>query len=189
MTTYRYTHAQFERVVASLRGLRITEVHYAMLAGAHDRLDTFDWDRGASHEPAIGIQLTTDVGAAFTIIWGSSLGYACMEAHDRTINSFLTRIGEPSGPTILPVGHHPRWRRFLGREITDCTVAWWDWVSGDPTTNWIRIEFAAVGGSGNEPETIWITAGRWAQDSFQHFAQDLTVFFDREEAVRAKITV
>ena len=188
MTAYRLTHAQLERIVASLRGLRITQIDYALLTGGPDGNDILEWDYGAFHEPTMGLQLTSDIGAAFTVTWGSSFGYYSMETHDRTITDLLARIGEPGGPTILAVGHHPRWRHLLGREITNTEAAWIDWVSGDPTICWIRLEFAPADESEHEPESIWIVSGRWNQDRFHLGSDDVTVIFDRAEAARAKVT-
>jgi hypothetical protein len=68
-------------------------------------------------------------------------------------------------------------------------VAWIDWVSGDPTMCWVRLEFAPADESAHEPDSIWITAGRWNQDQFHFATDDVTVIFDRAEAARAKIAI
>jgi hypothetical protein len=102
MTIPRLTHAQLERVVASLRGLRLVAVDYAVLTGGADGREVDEWDYEYWHEPTMGVQLRSDIDVAFTFTWGSSLGYHCLEAYDRGIYEFLAHVGEPGGPVWFP---------------------------------------------------------------------------------------
>ena len=189
MAVPRLTQAQLERVVAALRGLRITGVDYALLTGGTDGREVLDWDYGLYHEPTMGLQLTSDIEVAFTFTWGSSFGCYSLEAHARGIGDFLARVGEPCGPTVVSIDHHPRWRHLLDREITDTELAWIEWVSGHPTVCWIRLDLAPADPRSSEPDSIWIIAGRWEGDNFLFATDDVTVIFDRAEAVRAKIAI
>lgn len=188
MSVPRLTAAQLERVIASLRGLRISSVDYAVLTGGSDGHAVLDWDYGTWHEPTMGIQLRPDNGALFTLTWGSSFGCYGLEVHDRGIDDFLARVGEPSGPALVSVGGHPCWRALLGRQITGTELAWVEWVSSDATPCWLRLDFAAdADRSSSSPESVWISVGRWERDRFAFATDDVTVIFDRAEAARTEI--
>ena len=184
----RLTTAQLERGIASLRGQRITRVDYALLTGGTDGHAVLDWDYDTWHEPTMGIQLTTEIGAVFTLTWASSFGCYGLEIHERGIDDFLARLGEPCGPVILPVGQHPRWWPLLGREIIATELARVEWVSSDPTPCWLRLDIAAgCERSSSGPECVWISAGRWERDRFAFATDDVTVIFEPAEAARTKI--
>ena len=188
MAVPRLTTAQLDRVIASLRGLRITGVDYAPLTAGTDGHDVPDWDYGAWHEPTMGIQLHTDIGTVFTLTWGNSFGCYGLETHDRSINEFLACVGEPCGPLLVPVGDHPHWRALLGREIIGTELAWVEWTSSDPTPCWLRLDLAPEDGQpSSDPASVWICAGRWERDRFAFATDDVTVIFDPAEAARTKI--
>jgi hypothetical protein len=110
----RLTRVQLEQTVASLRGLRIAAVRYALMTGGGpDGREPLTWDFDASHEPTHGCQLTMDNGAVFTFTWDSSFGCYGLEVFDRPVEEFVVNIGEPWGPIVLPVDDHARWRRLL----------------------------------------------------------------------------
>ncbi|MEY9861761.1 hypothetical protein ABH935_007404 [Catenulispora sp. GAS73] len=186
MATPHLARAQLESIVASLRGLRITRVEYALMTGA-DELghEPLTWDYDAWHEPTHGCQLTTDAGV-FTFIWGSTFGCYGLEVFDRSIGEFIINIGEPWGPIVLPVGDHPRWQRLLGREIVNTELAWVDWSSGAATPCWVRLDLAAEQQEGAS-ESVWIAAGRWDRDRFLFATDDVTTVFDHGEATRTGI--
>ena len=184
------TTAQLERVIASLHGLRIIGVDYALLTGGADGREALDWDYGSCHEPTMGIQLSTDAGAVVTMTWGSSFGCYGLEVYDRSIGDFLARVGQPCGPLVLPVGEHPRWRPLLGREIIGTELAWVQWSSSGPTPCWLRLDLASEGEvSSSDPESVWISAGRWERDRFAFATDDVTVIFDGAEAARTRIMI
>lgn len=188
MTLPRLTQPQLERVVASLRGLRITGVEYALMTGGDEGgREPLTWDYGMSHEPTHGCQLTVDLGVVFTFTWGSTFGSYGLEVFDRPVEEFLVNIGEPCGPAVLPVGGHPRWQRLLGREIIGTELAWVDWLSGEATPCWVRLDLDSNELSGGSLESVWIAAGRWEGDGFLFASDDVTVIFDRAEATRTKI--
>jgi hypothetical protein len=170
-----------------LRGLRVVAVDYAVLTGGADGREVDEWDYEYWHEPTMGVQLRSDIDVTFTFTWGSSFGYHCLEAHDRGIGEFLTHVGEPGGPVVVSVGDHVCWQPLLGREITDAELAWMNWVSGDPPVYWLRLDFAPVGPSPSEPESVWLIAGCWERDRFVLASDDVTVAFDRLEAERMQI--
>ena len=80
-----------------------------------------------------------------------------------------------------------RWQPLLGRETTNAEVAWMEWLSGDPTVYWVRLDFAPSGPSPSKPESVWLIAGRWERDRFVLASDDVTVAFDRLEAERMQI--
>lgn len=61
-------------------GQRITGVDYALLTGGTDGHAVLDWDYDTRHEPTVGIQLTTEIGAVFTLTWASSFGYYALQS-------------------------------------------------------------------------------------------------------------
>jgi len=188
MTLPRLTQPQLERVVASLRGLRITGVEYALMTGGGEGgCEPLTWDYGMWHEPTHGCQLTMDIGVVFTFTWGNTFGCYGLEVVDRPVEEYLANIGEPWGSVILPVGGQPSWQRLLGREIVDTELAWVDWVSGDATPCWVRLDLGPSELLRSTPESVWIAAGRWDRDRFVFASDDVTVIFDRAEATRTTI--
>ncbi|MEE1783791.1 hypothetical protein PUR71_12865 [Streptomyces sp. SP17BM10] len=174
--------------MASLRGLRITGVEYALMTGRDEGgREPLTWDYGTSHEAAHGCQLTTDIGVVFTFTWGSAFGRYGLEVFDRPVEEFLVNIGESWGPVVLPVVGHPHWQQLLGREIVDTELAWVDWVSGDATPCWVRLDLGPDAMLRTTPESVWIAAGRWEGDRFLFATDDVTVIFDRAEAIRTAI--
>ncbi|WP_037603328.1 hypothetical protein [Streptacidiphilus rugosus] len=188
MTPPRLTHSQLERVVASLRGLRVTGVEYALMTGSdEDGREPLTWDRGTSHEPTHGCRLTTDLGVRFTFTWGNTFGCYGLEVFEQPLEAFLTNIGELWGPVVVPVASHPRWQQLLGREIVGTELAWVDWASGGATPCWVRLDLGPDAMQRSTPESVWIAAGRWQGDRFQFATDDVTVIFDRAEARRTAI--
>jgi hypothetical protein len=110
-----------------------------------------------------------------------------LEVFDHPVEEFLANIGEPCGPAILPVVDHPRWQRLLGREIVDTEMAWVDWLSGEATPCWVRLDLSPNEMPRSTPESVWIAAGRWEGDRFLFATDDVTVIFDRAEATRTAI--
>jgi hypothetical protein len=174
--------------LASLRGIRIAAVEYALMTGSDQGEDApLTWDYGMWHEPTHGCRLVTDLGVVFAFTWGATFGCYGLEVVDRPIEEYLVNIGEPYGPAVLPVGGHPRWQGLLGREIVDTELGWIQWVSGDPTPYWVRPDLGPDESSGSTPQSVWIAAGRWGGDRFLCGTDDVTVIFDRGEAVRTAI--
>jgi hypothetical protein len=201
------TAAQLERTVASLRGLRIEKVTYALLTGGADGNVPEDWDYAAWHRPTMGCQLTTNTGVEFALVWESSFGEYGVEVFDQSIDGFVAGVGEPYGTAMVSAGDHPRWQALLGREITDTEVGWIRWLSGEPTPLWVRLDFEPVvpnskgsnlrrsnskgsnsrGPDSQEPDSVWFAAGRWDQDGFDTRTDDVTIIFDRAEAAGAEL--
>jgi hypothetical protein len=178
---------QLERTVASLRGLRIKHVAYAVLAGGHDGREPEQWDRHTWHKPTYGCQLTTHIGVAFTFIWNNSFGGYGIEVFDRPIEDFLAGVGEPYGPLVLEVNGDPRWCDLRGREIVAAELDWIEWVSGDPSPISVRLDLAPLERDAPNQSSVWLAAGRWRADGFAVGTADITVIFDMATAARAHL--
>lgn len=179
------THLQ--RLVASLRGLRITAVDYAVLTCGQDGHQPQDWDYDTRHEPSMGCQITTDIADRFAFVWDNTFGSYGVELHHRPLDQFLAHLGEPYGPILVPVGEHPRWQALLDRHITETELGWIEWASGDPSPCWIRLELEPDNPASGKAESVWLFAGRWHAHGYSLATDDITVIFDRAEAVQAGI--
>jgi hypothetical protein len=183
MRQARLTAAQLERTVASLCGLRITAVDYAL--GTSSTGGTAPADHASQHTLTKGFQITTDIGTGFTFVSGTTFNGNALELYDRPITEVLPNLSEPGAPAVLPSSDHPRWRPLLERTITHASLAWFDWVSGSAPLL-IRLDFAPA--ERRENSTVWVVSGRWAADGrFAIGTGELTVIFERTDAVRARV--
>ena len=73
----------------------------------------------------------------------------------------------------------------LAASVTRIALAWIDWVSGETTPCWVRLDVADDDLRGIE--SVWIAAGRWDRDRFAIASEEVTVIFDRAEAERTEI--
>lgn len=183
----RAAAAHLERLVASLRGLRITAVDYAVLTCGQDGQQPQEWDYDTRHEPSMGCQITTDIAGPFSFIWDSTFGGYGLELHHRPLDQFLANLGEPYGPILVSVGRHPCWQALLDRHIVDTGLGWIEWVSGDPSPCWIRLDLEPDNPPSSRSQSVWLVAGRWHARGYSLATDDVAVIFDRVEAVRAGI--
>lgn len=181
------TAHQLERTVASLRGLRIEHVAYAVLASGHDGREPEQWDHQTWHEPTYGCQLTTHIGVAFSFIWNNSFGGYGIEVFDRPIEDFLIDVGEPHGPLVLEVNDDSRWFALRDREIVATELGWIEWVSGEPSPISVRLDLVSLDHSAEKQSSVWLAAGHWRDDRFAVGTDDITVIFEAATAARAHL--
>ncbi|MGP3916519.1 hypothetical protein [Nonomuraea sp. 10N515B] len=178
------TAAEYERTAAMLRGRRIHRVVYYPLMVGEDGCDVEEWDFGTWHQPTMGVELSTDDGACFSAVWGSSFDHFGLEVFPEPMTAHLRMIGEPGGSAAVDVTDHPHWSSIAGRKLTRVDIAW----SQDPesdlrTPNAIRLC--------SREKAVWIAAGslaEWPPTEVCHLGtDDVMVVFTAEFAAKVGI--
>ena len=83
----------------------------------------------------------------------------------------------------VPAIDHAHLQPLFGRTITHASLEWIDWTSGSAPLL-IRLDFAPAEPA--QPEsTVWVAAGCWREKRFTVGTGELTVIFNRADAIRA----
>ncbi|MFC4111572.1 hypothetical protein [Nonomuraea zeae] len=178
------TEVEYERTAAMLRGGRIHRVVYYPLMGGEDGCEAEEWDFGTWHQPTMGVELSTDEGACFSAVWGSSFDHFGLEVFPEPMTAHLRRIGEPFGSTAVDVTDHPRWSSLAARKLTRVDITWSQDTERElRTPNAIRLC--------SREKAVWIAAGspaEWPPTEVYHLGtDDVMVVFTAEFAARVGI--
>ena len=157
---------RYERVLATLVGLRVLDVTYWDLT--YDEPTDPDWDRGDWHLAVMGVELTTDDGAVWVTWTDTFWPYGIEAFRDGT---GLSR----DDVNVWPAGDHELWRQR--RDPIRGVATFWDRVGmGEgrtsdgrvptPATTYtvpfaIRLDFDAG--------PVWFVAGLAEQDGSRAF--------------------
>lgn len=178
------TAVEYERTAAMLRGRRIHRVVYYPLMGGEDGCDVEEWDFGTWHQPTMGVELSTDDGACFSAVWGSSFDHFGLEVFPEPMTAHLRMIGEPGGSAAVDVTDHPHWSSLVGRKLTCVDIAW----SQDPESD-LRTP-SAIRLCSRE-KAVWIAVGspaEWLPTEVYHLGtDDVMVVFNAELAAKVGI--
>ncbi|WP_433513941.1 hypothetical protein ACQP2T_62080 [Nonomuraea sp. CA-143628] len=178
------TAVEYERTAAMLRGRRIRRVVYYPLMGGEDGCDVEEWDFGTWHQPTMGVELSTDDGACFSAVWGSSFDHFGLEVFPEPMTAHLRMIGEPWGSTAVDVTDHPRWSSLVDRKLTCVDIAW----SQDPESYLRKPDAIRLC---SREKAVWIAAGSPAAwpptDVYYLGTDDVMVVFTAEFAGKVGI--
>jgi hypothetical protein len=159
-----------------LSGQAIGCVRYFLLA-VHDEDDTpapGDWDCGAWHSPAMGVELVPESGQAFSVIWGQYEWGFGVDLLAGPMSEHL--IGGARVP--VDVSGHRLWMMILGRPVT-ARFLWNDFGTGLAACP----EALALGA---DRATAWIISAGWerrqGRTCIQLGLDELLVVFDEEFA-------
>ncbi|WP_062429747.1 hypothetical protein [Herbidospora daliensis] len=172
------TVEKYERTIARLRGRRIRKVAYHPLTVGDDGHDVEDWDFGAWHQPTMGVELSTDDGARYSAVWGSSFDHYGLEVFPEPMTAHLVM----NGSAMVDVTEHPGWSPLVGKKLTRTEIVW----SG----NHVRVPYAIRLCS--RDTVVWIAAGRPAdrpEGGFYLGTDDVMVVLTVESAEEVGIPV
>ncbi|MEV0625952.1 hypothetical protein [Nonomuraea wenchangensis] len=178
------TAVEYERTAAMLRGRRIHRIVYYPLTGGEDGCDVEEWDFGTWHQPTMGVELSTDDGACFSAVWGSSFDHFGLEVFPEPMTAHLRMVGESGGPAAVDVTDHPHWSSLVSRKLTCVDIAWChDPGSGLRTPYAIRLC--------SREKAVWIAAGSPAEwpptEVYRLGTDDVMVVFTAEFAAKVGI--
>lgn len=169
--TPRQTTEQNEAIASMLGGQAIRTVRYFVLWSSNDQ-EPSQWDFGPWHQPTMGVELVTEKGESFSLIWSQSdeWGFG-VDLFDRPMADHL--IPEAANSWV-DVSDHPAWRQIVGSPI-EVHISWNDYgTERPPCAEAVRL--ATSSGA------AWIiTAGSERQQSmlvFQLGIDELMVIFD-----------
>jgi hypothetical protein len=174
---------QLEATVAQLLGQRLADVVYYVLSEGDDGELPEEWDFGDWHVPTMGVELITESGRHYSMIWDHTFVYYALETYAKPMSEILT-VGRPWGSMAVPVSAHPEWARLIGQEVVAADICWDKDTLG---TIWapasVRLGFRG--------SAVWIAAGRDADPGspleFYLWTDDVMVVFTPEMAIRAGI--
>ncbi|MFI5717864.1 hypothetical protein [Nocardia sp. NPDC051750] len=174
---------QLEATVAQLREQHLADVVYYVLSEGDNGELPEEWDFGDWHVPTMGVELITDSGQHYSMIWDHTFTYYALETYPKPMTEILT-AGRPWGSMAVPVSGHPEWVKLIGQEIVTADICW----AKDPLGT-VREPVAVH--LGLRDSAVWIIAGRpadpGAASEFSLGTDDVLVVFTPEMAARAGI--
>jgi hypothetical protein len=169
--TPRQSTDQNEAVSKKLTGQTIRVVRYFVLSVSDDQ-SPWQWDFGPWHAPTMGVELVTDSGETFSLIWAQCEDWGFgVDLFQRPMADYL--IPE-AAESWVDVSDHLSWKSIIGRPV-EVNIQWNDYGTGRPPC-------ADAVGLTTSAGTAWvITARSERRESTLKFrlgSDDLMVIFD-----------